>query len=218
MAKIKVISDRPLIDGMAVTFRTPCECSAVDGLTVSYLGSAQDFTFRDAHGSDLNGLGNLFSEGVLVQALLDVTNSCAYIQNADTNTYLENRIGSPCQVTKLWENSVWNSSFSERILLLDSLSEYEFVEIHYTYNASSSFFYSQRGPVNTELMLIGVSGYKGEVASRQVEVLQDGMITIKAAYHGSSTVANSYIIPVAIYGIKGVTSAIVETPDYSGDV
>lgn len=89
MAKIKVVSDRPLIDGMVVAFRAPCDCSAVNGLTVSYLNASEDFTFRDAHGNILTGLGNLFSQDSLVKAVLDVTNKDAYFQNADTNAYLE---------------------------------------------------------------------------------------------------------------------------------
>lgn len=90
MAKIKVISDRPLLNGMAITFNAPCECNAVDGLTVSYLGESQNFIFRDSHGNDLTGLGNLFSAGAYVRVVLDTTNGYAFIQNADTNAYIEN--------------------------------------------------------------------------------------------------------------------------------
>ena len=89
MAKIKVVSDRPLIDGLAITVNAPCECNAVDGLTVSYLGESQSFTFRDSHGNDLTGLGNLFSEGAYIRVVLDTTNGYAYLQNADTNAYIE---------------------------------------------------------------------------------------------------------------------------------
>lgn len=89
MANVKVVSERPLFDGMAITFKTPCECSAVEGLTVSYHDAPQSFVFRDAHGNDLTGIGNLFEEGTYVQAILDTVNGYAYLQNADTNGYLE---------------------------------------------------------------------------------------------------------------------------------
>lgn len=91
MAKVKIISECPLYDGMPVTFKAPCDCTAVDGLNVYYGEEAQAFSFRDAHGNDLAGIGNLFAAGAYVKAILNTADSCAYIQNADTNAYLEGR-------------------------------------------------------------------------------------------------------------------------------
>lgn len=92
MAKIKVNSKCAIYDGMSITFKAPCDGAAVDGLNVYYSGVAQAFTFKDAHGNDLAGLDNLFSEGAYVKAVLDTTNGFAYLQNADTNAYLEGKI------------------------------------------------------------------------------------------------------------------------------
>ncbi len=89
MANIKVVSDRPLFDGIAITFKAPCECSAVDGLTVTYHNISRSFSFRDAHGNDLTNIGNLFEENAYVKAVLDTENGYAYLQNADTNAYIE---------------------------------------------------------------------------------------------------------------------------------
>lgn len=89
MAKIKVTSECPLYDGMSITFRAPCDCTAVDGLTVTYGETSATFAFRDAHGNDLTGIGNLFAAGAYVKAILDTTSGHAYLQNADTNTYIE---------------------------------------------------------------------------------------------------------------------------------
>lgn len=94
MANIKVALEYPLYDGMPITFNAPCECSAVNGLTVSYRNESKCFIFRDAHGNDLTGIGNLFSTGAYVKAILDITNGFAYLQNADTNAYLEERLAS----------------------------------------------------------------------------------------------------------------------------
>lgn len=94
MAKIKIISECPLYDGMPVTFKAPCDCTAVDGLTVAYGTMSQSFGFRDAHGNDLAGIGNLFAEGAYVKAILNTVNGYAYIQNADTNKYLEDKFGA----------------------------------------------------------------------------------------------------------------------------
>ena len=91
MANIKVISERPLFDGMAITFNAPCKCSEIEGLTVSYSDNSWHGTFRDSHGNDLTGLGNLFEEGAYVRVILDIQNGYAYLQNADTNAYLEGR-------------------------------------------------------------------------------------------------------------------------------
>ena len=97
MAKIKVTIEGVLMDGHQVSFKAPCDCTAVDGLLVQYVENmevkSKAFTLKDAHGNDLTGIGNLFAEGAIVKVLLDTVNSSAYIQNADTNAYLEGRFG-----------------------------------------------------------------------------------------------------------------------------
>ena len=89
MAKIKVISKCELYDGMSITFKAPCDCTAVDGLNVYYNEYSQPFSFRDAHGKDLAGLDHLFTEGAYIKAILDTGRGYAYLQNGDTNSYLE---------------------------------------------------------------------------------------------------------------------------------
>lgn len=92
MANIKITAPAPLYDGMAVLFKAPCACTAVERLAVSYGGVEKVFTFKDAHGNSLTGIGNLFAEGAIVKALLDTVNGFAYLQNADTNAYLEGEL------------------------------------------------------------------------------------------------------------------------------
>lgn len=89
MANIRVQLDCEIIDGQPVTFVAPCNCTEITGLKVIYPGGAKIFTFKDAHRNALTGIGNLFSKGAYVKAILDVNNDSAYIQNADTNAYLE---------------------------------------------------------------------------------------------------------------------------------
>lgn len=89
MAKIKVELSHAIIDGQPVTFVAPCDCTAITGLKVYYPGGSKEFTFKDANGNDLTGLGNLFSSGAYVKAILNVNSGNAYLQNADTNAYLE---------------------------------------------------------------------------------------------------------------------------------
>lgn len=97
MARIRIDLAEPLLDGMDVKFAAPCHCSAVTGLVIYYptdgeSTASKNFTFRDSHGNDLTGLGNLFSEGSYVKAIVDVNNGYAYLQNAATNGYIESKI------------------------------------------------------------------------------------------------------------------------------
>jgi hypothetical protein len=102
MANIKVTLDYPIHDGMDLTFKAPCDCTAVTGLKVYYPSlnentsteTSKTFTFKDTHGVDLNGIGNLFMANAYVKVILDTVNNHAYIQNADTNSYLESKFGN----------------------------------------------------------------------------------------------------------------------------
>jgi hypothetical protein len=47
------------------------------------------FAFADAHGNNVGNINHLFTKDVVVKVILDVTNGFAYIQNADTNKYIE---------------------------------------------------------------------------------------------------------------------------------
>ena len=100
MADIRIDLIEPLYDGMDIKFKAPCDCSQINGLIVYYPkddGSGTDsrqLSFKDAHGNDLTGLGNLFAEGALVKVMVDTSDNSAYIQNAATNGYLEEKLGS----------------------------------------------------------------------------------------------------------------------------
>lgn len=92
MSKIRVESKCALYDGMSLTFKAPCNSNAVDGLNVYYAGAVQKFTFRDALKNNLAGVDNLFITGTYVKVVLDTTNNYAYIQNSETNGYIEDRL------------------------------------------------------------------------------------------------------------------------------
>lgn len=92
MAKIKIASKHEIYDGMPLTFKTPCDCTAVDGLKIVCNGITHTFTLRDAHGNSLAELGDLFTAGVYVNVILDTTRGYAFLQNADTNSYIEERL------------------------------------------------------------------------------------------------------------------------------
>jgi hypothetical protein len=94
MPNIRVDASYTIVDGSEVVFLAPCNCDEVSGLKVYHPGGSKVFTFKDAHGTALTGIGSLFAAGVLVKAILDVTNGYAYLQNADTNAYLEKKFTS----------------------------------------------------------------------------------------------------------------------------
>lgn len=98
MAYIKIMLDRSLMDGHEVTFNAPCDCTAIDGLKVCYIENnslqTKTFAMKDAHGNALEGIGNLFKKGAYVKAILDSKNLFAYLQNADTNAYLEEKFNN----------------------------------------------------------------------------------------------------------------------------
>lgn len=99
MALIRIDLDYPLEDGMSLTFTAPCDCTAVTGLKV-YAPVINDdgvtngnttFVFKDAHLNTLTALGNLFMAGATVKVVVDTKNKYAFIQNADTNAYVERK-------------------------------------------------------------------------------------------------------------------------------
>lgn len=102
MANISISVDYPIEDGMNLLFTAPCNCSAVTGLKVSYpvitettsTTTSKTFAFKDAHNNNLSSTNNLFVQGAIIKVILDVTNGYAYIQNADTNAYLEGKFSS----------------------------------------------------------------------------------------------------------------------------
>lgn len=96
MAYIKVEVGHTIKNGSKVAFKAPCDCNEVVGLKVYFptdngIRTYQTFLFTDAHGNNLTGIGHLFAEGAIVKAILSLDTSRAYLQNADTNKYLEGK-------------------------------------------------------------------------------------------------------------------------------
>jgi hypothetical protein len=92
---IRVDLNYPINDGTEVVFRSPVDCSQVTGLKVYYpengATTSREFAFADAHGNNVGDIDHLFAENVAVKVILDVTTGMAFVQNADTNAYLEGR-------------------------------------------------------------------------------------------------------------------------------
>lgn len=97
MANIRIDLAADIIDGQSVTFRSPIDCSQITGLIVYYpengVQTSMVFRFADAHGNNVGNI-DLFANDVLVKVVLDTELKRAYVQNADTNAYLEAQLAS----------------------------------------------------------------------------------------------------------------------------
>ena len=98
MSKIRIDLSATVINGQALTFKAPADCSQITGLIVYYpegnTTTSKNFKFVDSHGVDVgSGTISLFGKNALVKVVLDTDTGKAYIQNADTNDYLEGKLG-----------------------------------------------------------------------------------------------------------------------------
>ena len=86
---IRVNLKTNIADGSEVVFRSPADCSQVTGLVIYHNGGKTEFAFADAHGENVGDIDHLFAENAVVKVILDVTAGMAFVQNADTNAYIE---------------------------------------------------------------------------------------------------------------------------------
>lgn len=110
MATIRVDVPGIICNGQAVTFKSPANCSQVTGLRVYYKDEFKEFQFADAHGNNVGSI-DLFAANVLVKVILDTDLNRAYVQNADTNAYLEARLASKAS-TNLYTATIPTSGWS----------------------------------------------------------------------------------------------------------
>ena len=92
---VRVNLNYPIYDGAEIVFKAPCDASEVTGLIVYYPSDAgvvsSEFTFADAHANDLGNIDALFAAGAVVKVIIDTDTNMAFVQNAVTNAYLEER-------------------------------------------------------------------------------------------------------------------------------
>lgn len=96
MPKIRIDLEATVINGQALTFKSPADCTDITGLIIYYpegnTTTSKNFKFVDAHGVDVgSGTISLFAANALVKVVLDTDSGKAYVQNADTNAYLEGK-------------------------------------------------------------------------------------------------------------------------------
>lgn len=103
MAKIRVDVGHTIWPGSEIKFRSPVDCTDVTGLIVYYPDNdgntvSKEFAFADAHGNNVGDIPHLFSENVVVKVILDIATGMAFVQNADTNAYLENQLAQKAPI------------------------------------------------------------------------------------------------------------------------
>ena len=89
MSKIALVLPDMPITGKQVSFIAPCSSSDTTCFTINNT----DYTICDAAGNNLEGIANIWARGSFVSVILDVDSAKAYIQNANTNAYLEGVLG-----------------------------------------------------------------------------------------------------------------------------
>lgn len=101
MANIRIDLEATVVNGQALTFKSPADCSQVTGLIIYYpdggTTTSKTFQFADAHGNNVGSV-SLFAENVLVKVILDTDAGKAYVQNADTNAYLEGQLAGKAPI------------------------------------------------------------------------------------------------------------------------
>jgi hypothetical protein len=128
----------------------------------------------------------------------DANGSISYRLDGETAWYPEGT-----GIVKLWANANPTSTFDAHKVSVD-LSKYQMVAIEYRFNTTDDYRKMYFGNVGSTMALdvVSTSGYLGW---RSAAVSTTGISFSTATYNKNSGVVG-YIIPVAIYGIKGVTA------------
>ena len=100
MASIEHSLNHPLRDGESIKFKANCSSSEATDLKIIYPTDddgtleTETFVFKDAHGNDLSRMADVFLAGAYVEVITDTSEKAAFIQNGDTNGYLETKMAA----------------------------------------------------------------------------------------------------------------------------
>jgi hypothetical protein len=96
---VRVDINYSIENGSEIKFKAPVNCSEVTGLIVCYPDANQEivsreFAFADANGNNVGNIDYLFAENAVVKVILDTDTNMAFVQNADTNAYIETQLAN----------------------------------------------------------------------------------------------------------------------------
>lgn len=109
------------------------------------------------------------------------------------------------QMELLWENASSTSEFAAQTVALD-LSAYQFVGIFFRWTVTSEFADQPLAiqAKGTGMRYIGGVG-AGSNVSRRIDDINDVGIVFGPSFSGTTSEIASTMIPISIYGIKGVS-------------
>ena len=118
-SNIKLSVNFTLADGSEIKFKAPADCSSITGLVISYPDNSgntvtSNFVLTDAHGNDVGSINNLFAKNAVVKVILDVTSGQAFVQNADTNAYIEGQLARKAEMD---DNSIGKATWSSKKII-----------------------------------------------------------------------------------------------------
>lgn len=88
MSKIKINLDYTPVNGKQISFTAPCSSYNCEELIIDGV----EYVPVDADGVSVAGKSNVWNTGAMVSIIVDTVNQRAYVQNANTNSYLEEKI------------------------------------------------------------------------------------------------------------------------------
>lgn len=104
MAKLINLStpDIGVTDGMELSFRAPCDCSDVTGVTLDGV----TYTLVDASGESLSGCSKYFVKNAVLTVIIDMVNKKANLLNPRVNTHTKS-LGTANDTGNLDGSTVW---------------------------------------------------------------------------------------------------------------
>lgn len=110
------------------------------------------------------------------------------------------------QIKKVWENASPTSSFSEQTLTISTLSSYDWYVIIYKFHTTLNYALAEFGVVGNGTIINMVDA--GSIYRRNVDCSANNLTISEMNGFRVSNAANisdnNYLIPVMIYGVKGV--------------
>lgn len=227
---IRVDLTTPIKDGTEVVFRSPVDCSQITGLIVYVTENgnttSQEFALADAHGNNVGDIDHLFAENVVVKVILDVAHSMAFVQNADTNAYLEGRfadiIDKLCPSFKKTGNVVQCEPVEGSLLTIRTIDEDTTAVV-----IGKNIYNKANYPMTKNIMIRHVSGaeYTSTSFSATKDFIPIGYIydektplTISIKHAPNDTVGGNTNAGLAFYDIEkryisGTSKAQAVVPD-----
>lgn len=224
MAYIELSLNHPIQDGEEIEFTASSDSSAVTGIKVTYpvdiegTMETKTFSLRDAHNNNISATANIFSSGAYIKAVVNITDSAAYIQNADTNKYLETKFSGKANSThthnaasdltgtvplsKGGTGAATRSAALTNLGFMKSLATGSFVE-NYNYDAVDCDLLQQYSVY--QLVLKDVS--HSIIACRNGSVIT-GSVTAAASL--SDTNPSVYAASLSIEEEYGITTLVVD--------